>query len=183
MDDATSLDTIATRTRFQSSLHPNQDNEQMFTITLRSSLRGLHGLLISIPRWSRMQTINDDESQPTYEESELTYDDSDQTYEESTSGSEVGSDTNSVNLDKIDLIVLNKNTRPSDDCPICLEPFKLRQHCRRFKCNHIFHKKCADRWILRKPQCPVCRQAVQPLQPLPLQHQRVLRQRRPVSTR
>ena len=178
MDDATSLDAIATRTRLQSSL---QENEQMLTITLRSSLRGLHGLLISIPRWSRMQT--NDESEPDYEESELTYDDSDQTYEESTSGSEVGSDTNSVNPDKIELIVLNKNTRPSDDCAICLEPFKPRQHCRRFKCNHIFHKKCADRWILRKPQCPVCRQAVQPLQPLQPQHQRVLRQRRPVSTR
>ena len=152
---------VSTRTRSQTSLVRRTDEEreereerEVFRITLRSSLRGLHGLLISIPRWTEMQTTDDDESDLTYEDSN----------ESTASVTDV--DVPTVNLDKIAVTVINKSNCPTEECVICLEPFKLRQHCRSLRCNHFFHKKCADRWIKRNPHCPICRQPVQLLRPV-----------------
>ena len=52
------------------------------------------------------------------------------------------------------------------DCAICLEPMTLGQLVRKNNsCNHIFHKKCIDRWTTplneqnntRNDSCPTCR--------------------------
>ncbi len=164
MDLTGGRNTVSTRTRSQTTLERTTEGAEVLTITLRSSLRGLHGLLISIPRWTGMQTIDDDESDLTYEDSN-----------ESASGTDVEVPT-AVNLDKIAVTVINKSNCPTDECVICLEPFKLRQHCRSLRCNHIFHKKCADRWIKRHPHCPICRQPVQLLRPVTVPD-RILRPR------
>ncbi|PIM98944.1 hypothetical protein CDL12_04224 [Handroanthus impetiginosus] len=47
------------------------------------------------------------------------------------------------------------------DCAICLDSFQEGNECRNLPvCNHLFHAKCVDRWIRKKPTCPVCRTRV-----------------------
>lgn len=42
-------------------------------------------------------------------------------------------------------------------CMICLENLSLKSYKRTLLCNHCFHKKCIDKWILDyKPSCPLC---------------------------
>ena len=46
----------------------------------------------------------------------------------------------------------------NSQCPICIDPFKINECYRKLCCNHIFHKKCIDRWIKKdKNECPMCR--------------------------
>ncbi|KAL3532919.1 hypothetical protein ACH5RR_006440 [Cinchona calisaya] len=48
------------------------------------------------------------------------------------------------------------------DCAICLEGFKEGELCRKLPdCNHFFHRNCVDNWLIRVPNCPVCRTRVQ----------------------
>ena len=42
-------------------------------------------------------------------------------------------------------------------CTICLEDFKQDDELRKFLCNHKFHKKCIDDWLLLKNVCPNCK--------------------------
>ena len=44
------------------------------------------------------------------------------------------------------------------DCSICLEAYGKNPSLIAFPiCNHIFHDGCLERWLERKPCCPVCR--------------------------
>ncbi|EEF30541.1 RING-H2 finger protein ATL74 [Ricinus communis] len=48
---------------------------------------------------------------------------------------------------------------PVTDCPICLGEFAEGEKVRVLpKCNHGFHVKCIDKWILSHSSCPLCRQ-------------------------
>ncbi|MFS7938403.1 putative transcription factor C2H2 family [Helianthus anomalus] len=50
----------------------------------------------------------------------------------------------------------------SDDCSICLECFKEGEFCRVLPvCDHLFHAKCVDLWLVEVLNCPVCRAPVQ----------------------
>ena len=140
-------------------------DEQITTIRLRSSIRGLEGLIISIPR-DIDEDNNDDTSDFTYIETEATED-----------SEEPEEQVRSINFEKLNKFVVNKSNKPCDDCPICLDEFKCRQHCRKFNCSHVFHKKCIDKWLTKNTQCPVCRCSVQPLQPT-TRNIRILRSRR-----
>lgn len=65
-------------------------------------------------------------------------------------------------------------------CPICLENIEagliskqiiyeilnkaidsnyINTNCdlKKLKCNHIFHKKCIDKWFKKHKKCPICR--------------------------
>ena len=42
-------------------------------------------------------------------------------------------------------------------CSICLENYKKNDYYRTLNCNHIFHKKCIDRWFKNQETCPMCR--------------------------
>ena len=43
-------------------------------------------------------------------------------------------------------------------CSICLENYKKNEFYRVLNCNHIFHKKCIDRWLKKDHlNCPMCR--------------------------
>lgn len=46
-------------------------------------------------------------------------------------------------------------------CSICTESV-LNKKIRKLSCNHIYHKKCLDRWLIRYKgiNCPVCRKHV-----------------------
>jgi len=49
----------------------------------------------------------------------------------------------------------------NENCPICLEKFNTGEYYRKLKCNHLFHKKCIDRWIKKdKNECPMCRDLI-----------------------
>ena len=149
---------ISTRTRSQN------DQEQITTLRLRSSIRGLEGLVISISR----NTENDEDD----DTSDLTYVETEATEESEVDSSERG---RSIIFEKLNKFVVNKSNKPCDDCPICLDVFKYRQHCRKFQCSHVFHKKCIDRWLAKNTQCPVCRSSVQPLQPTSRMNIHILR--------
>ena len=47
-------------------------------------------------------------------------------------------------------------------CTMCLEPFKENEYKRTMKCDHIFHKKCIDKWlnVYNRTDCPNCRSNV-----------------------
>uniref|UniRef100_A0ACD5UVD8 Uncharacterized protein n=1 Tax=Avena sativa TaxID=4498 RepID=A0ACD5UVD8_AVESA len=46
-------------------------------------------------------------------------------------------------------------------CPICLDEFQAGEIVRGLPtCRHVFHLPCIDRWLLRNPECPMCRQIV-----------------------
>ncbi len=43
-------------------------------------------------------------------------------------------------------------------CPICIENFSLGEYHKTLNCQHVFHKKCIDRWFKRDhSDCPMCR--------------------------
>lgn len=49
----------------------------------------------------------------------------------------------------------------SEECPICYCPYRVGEYKRCLReCNHIFHKRCIDKWLLqnrRNMTCPLCR--------------------------
>ncbi|KAF0913855.1 hypothetical protein E2562_024937 [Oryza meyeriana var. granulata] len=46
-------------------------------------------------------------------------------------------------------------------CAICLSDFEAGEHVRVLpKCNHGFHVRCIDRWLLARSTCPTCRQSL-----------------------
>lgn len=47
---------------------------------------------------------------------------------------------------------------PGGECTVCLGEFRPKQHIRRLECDHEFHKKCIDKWLLQGNSCcPLCR--------------------------
>lgn len=42
-------------------------------------------------------------------------------------------------------------------CPICFDTIDSSKDFLALSCNHFFHKKCIQTWILRKNECPLCR--------------------------
>lgn len=48
----------------------------------------------------------------------------------------------------------------ASECAVCLESFKEREKCRLLPiCEHIFHARCIDKWLLKNPICPICRRS------------------------
>ncbi|KAK8916253.1 RING-H2 finger protein ATL74 [Platanthera zijinensis] len=46
----------------------------------------------------------------------------------------------------------------ADGCALCLESFEPGDRCRILPaCQHSFHARCVDRWLVRSPFCPMCR--------------------------
>lgn len=63
------------------------------------------------------------------------------------------------NINEINKYFGNENCDFEEfDCSICLNKCKKKESARKIKkCNHIFHKKCINNWLLIKPTCPNCR--------------------------
>ena len=54
-----------------------------------------------------------------------------------------------------------KTIAPSSNCSVCLEEMRTGQTLWRLvHCGHVFHKDCAEEWIARAPNCPMCRTRV-----------------------
>ena len=45
-------------------------------------------------------------------------------------------------------------------CTICLEVIDDDSTKRTLGCNHHFHERCINRWLVTRPHCPVCRRHV-----------------------
>ena len=58
-----------------------------------------------------------------------------------------------------------KSNFDEKSCFICYELFHENEYIRKLKCNHVFHKKCVDKWLYTQfleskdeYTCPLCRQ-------------------------
>ncbi|XP_058752606.1 RING-H2 finger protein ATL74-like [Vicia villosa] len=50
---------------------------------------------------------------------------------------------------------------PATECPICLGEFEKEDKVRMLpKCNHGFHVRCIDTWLVAHSSCPNCRNSV-----------------------
>ncbi|CAI9758848.1 unnamed protein product [Fraxinus pennsylvanica] len=50
---------------------------------------------------------------------------------------------------------------PVTECPICLGEFVEGEKIRVLpKCNHGFHVRCIDTWLVSHPSCPNCRHSL-----------------------
>ncbi|KAL5012100.1 hypothetical protein ScPMuIL_010651 [Solemya velum] len=45
----------------------------------------------------------------------------------------------------------------TDQCPVCIEPYKTSEVIRILPCKHVFHKSCVDPWLLDQRSCPMCK--------------------------
>ncbi|KAI3461726.1 hypothetical protein Pfo_018389 [Paulownia fortunei] len=63
-------------------------------------------------------------------------------------------------LSQIPVVVYKSGLHfPATDCPICLGEFIEGEDVWIFpRCNHGFHVKCIDRWLVLHSSCPTCRQ-------------------------
>jgi hypothetical protein len=58
-----------------------------------------------------------------------------------------------VRIKDSDDLIINKEC-----CNICCEDYITGQYKRKLpSCNHVFHKKCVDKWLKSKSNCPICR--------------------------
>lgn len=52
-----------------------------------------------------------------------------------------------------------KSIKANQECSICFEPM-TQSTALKLGCNHIFHKKCMQKWGEQSDQCPLCRQTL-----------------------
>ena len=54
--------------------------------------------------------------------------------------------------------VTEEEVTEDNTCCICLAPYKVGEGKRTLGCEHSFHKKCIDKWLMTsKTECPICR--------------------------
>uniref|UniRef100_A0ACD5UPK1 Uncharacterized protein n=1 Tax=Avena sativa TaxID=4498 RepID=A0ACD5UPK1_AVESA len=62
------------------------------------------------------------------------------------------------------ILVYSAGLKLSTACPtcaICFSDFEAGEHVKVLpKCNHGFHVRCIDRWLLARSTCPTCRQCL-----------------------
>ena len=56
---------------------------------------------------------------------------------------------------RIELTRLERDS--SEDCSVCLETMVAGAEVRSLPCTHVFHRKCVDKWLVRKRKCPLCK--------------------------
>ncbi|KAJ4974729.1 hypothetical protein NE237_007903 [Protea cynaroides] len=70
---------------------------------------------------------------------------------------------NSVSIDDLEKLPcfefkLGDKESSTIDCAVCLESLKMGDNCRLLPiCKHRFHAQCIDSWLLKTPNCPICR--------------------------
>lgn len=52
-------------------------------------------------------------------------------------------------------------------CMICMEAFAVGDALRTLPCLHRYHLPCADEWLRRSPECPICKRDITEDMPLP----------------
>ncbi|KAH9440212.1 hypothetical protein MJO29_016021 [Puccinia striiformis f. sp. tritici] len=64
------------------------------------------------------------------------------------------------NTDVAELVIINPYNR--NQCSVCLENYSPTDNITVFTCHttHHFHKECIEKWLLQKPDCPLCRSSI-----------------------
>jgi E3 ubiquitin-protein ligase RHA2 len=66
-------------------------------------------------------------------------------------------------LNNLDIKKYRRCNKQNIECSICCENVKNTEYIRELNCNHTFHKKCIDKWLLcsmkeyEDVRCPICR--------------------------
>ena len=60
-------------------------------------------------------------------------------------------------LNKGYLKIKNDDPLLDSHCIICSEDYIQGEYKRVLECNHVYHKKCIDKWLKKNYSCPVCR--------------------------
>ena len=55
------------------------------------------------------------------------------------------------------------NVKVTMQCSICLDD--NNESMQMLECGHTFHKSCCDKWLAKKPACPLCRRGVKTHEP------------------
>jgi hypothetical protein len=45
----------------------------------------------------------------------------------------------------------------SEECVICLDDYDYDNNVGKLRCNHYYHQKCIERWLMEKTICPLCK--------------------------
>ena len=63
--------------------------------------------------------------------------------------------------DKVVIYKMKKNDpHINQECVICLDNYEKETKACCLGCNHIYHKKCIEDWLVLKPICPLCQYEV-----------------------
>ena len=54
-------------------------------------------------------------------------------------------------------IIFKNNILCGVECSICVNQIEHFEECCMISCKHSYHKKCIDRWLNIKKNCPICR--------------------------
>jgi len=46
-------------------------------------------------------------------------------------------------------------------CAVCILDYQIGDRLRTLPCLHKFHKKCVDKWLVVKSECPICKRNLQ----------------------
>jgi len=74
--------------------------------------------------------------------------------------------SNKFNINCLDIKKYKRCNNLNIECPICYNKIKSSEYIRELHCNHIFHKKCIDKWLLLSMKsketinCPICRKII-----------------------
>lgn len=58
------------------------------------------------------------------------------------------------------VLVVEVDETSAAQCSICHEIVQIGDEVRRLPCDHAFHQKCIDVWVLQHATCPNCRRNV-----------------------
>jgi len=62
-----------------------------------------------------------------------------------------------VHLNSCTLLTKVSTSQVGEQCPCCMEDFEEGENIRVLPCFHVFHQNCADPWLQKMPDCPLCR--------------------------
>jgi hypothetical protein len=60
-------------------------------------------------------------------------------------------------IQSFQIVSVNNN---ENTCAICLEDSKNDERWKMLLCSHKFHPECINRWLINKPNCPICRTTI-----------------------
>ncbi|KAF9132902.1 hypothetical protein BGW39_011088 [Mortierella sp. 14UC] len=56
--------------------------------------------------------------------------------------------------------VVEEISQGDEECAICLCDFEDGDELRHLYCNHLFHRNCVDRWLVKNAFCPKCKRGI-----------------------
>ena len=63
-----------------------------------------------------------------------------------------------IHLDqRMKLTEVDVESGAAGDCSVCLDPLLVGAEMRALPCGHTYHRKCVDKWLIRRRKCPLCK--------------------------